>query len=358
LTEAGGFCTKALMAPLAILVGVVGLCGFLAGSPATAQSRARDFGVSPWSEAEVIVKELDASASLLIEVGGWHETARGRLDRSELDYWNLPKNAQGRFLRICAPRAQSGCIRYVALEGVVQRPIRLAARPWDTGGIFSLMLRSDDAAALFKAAVDRGWWAESEPYSFSFGGSDLINVVLQGPHGVNYAIYQRLNPRFEGFAVGRLSLAFNSMRMVRDQRKSLAFYRDTLGFAVLFDAPYVDPRPVANNFSVPTNLATKLVRRAAALQPELPGETGRVEVMQFEGFEGRDLAAHASPPNLGIVSLRFPVRDLAGYRRFVERRGGTIVYDGKSVSIGGLGRVDLFAVRDPDGNLSEFYHVL
>ena len=43
-----------------------------------------------------------------------------------------------------------------------QRPIRVTARPWDTGGIFSIMLRSEDTQALYDAAIARGWWAESD----------------------------------------------------------------------------------------------------------------------------------------------------------------------------------------------------
>lgn len=316
---------------------------------------ASDWGIQPWTEAVVIVTDLDESAAWLVEDGGWREVARGTVSAGEMAYWRLPDSARGAFRKICAPEAATGCIRYVALAGVAQQPVRLAARPWDTGGIFSLMLRSEDTQALFDAAIARGWWAESQPYRFAFGGSELVNVVIRGPHGVNYALYQRQSPPFDAFRVGRLSQAFNSMRMVRDQPAALAFYRDTLGFKVLFDAPYTDPEPRPNNFSVPANLATSLVRRAAVAQPVLPEETGRVEVMQFEGFSGRDLSAHAVPPNLGIISVRYPVTRLAAYRAELERKGTPIAYAAANVSIGGIGPVDLFAVRDPDGNLTEFY---
>ncbi len=77
--------------------------------------------------------------------------------------------------------------------------------------------------------------------------------------------------------------------------------------------------------------------------------------MQITGFSGHDHAGRASPPNLGILSVRYPVRDLAGYRATLEAKGVAIVYSGEDVTIDGLGRVDLFAVRDPDGNLTEFY---
>lgn len=356
-SDAGRCATRGARAALALAVSAALLPALPAQAYADTQPRASDFGVEPWTEAVVSVADLDASAAWLVEDGGWGEVARGTLSRDELTYWRLPASISGTFLKICAPGADTGCIRYVRFDGAeAQRPIRLAARPWDTGGIFSIMLRAESVQAMFDAAIARGWWAESPPYAFSFAGSDLVNVVVTGPHGVNYALYQRTAPPFDGFPVGRLSRAFNTMRMVRDQPAALAFFRDRLGFGVLFDAPFTDPQPRANNFSVPGNLATTLVRRAAVAQPALPGETGRIEVMQFEGFAGRDLAAHASPPNWGILSVRYPVRALADYRAVLAANGVAPAFDARGVAIGGLGTVDLIAVRDPDGSLTEFYH--
>lgn len=320
----------------------------LVASPAAAQE------IAPWSEAVVSVADIPNATRLFREAGGWRVTHRGAVARAELDYWRLPATAKASFQRLCAPQAVSGCIRFVRFTGVAQRPIRPGARPWDSGGIFSIMIRSDDADALFDQALARGWWAESEPINFDFGGSQLRNVVLTGPHGINIAVYQRRAPPFTAFPVGRISQGFNAMRMVRDQKVALAWYREKLGFAMQFDADYLDPAPQVTNFSVPINYSTKIPRRAAVVYP-VPGETGRIELMQFVGFEGRDFSAHASPPNLGILSVRYPVQGLAAYRATVEGRGVSIAYSASNVAVGGLGRVDLFAVRDPDGNLTEFY---
>lgn len=310
--------------------------------------------IGPWSEAVVSVRDPADAARLFVAAGQWRVTGSGTLDRSELDYWRLPAAATGSFLRICAPQATTGCIRFVRFDGVAQRPIRLAARPWDTGGIFSVMVRSSDAQALFDKAIALGWWAESEPIAFTFKGSDLRNVVLTGPGGVNLAVYQRVSPPFTDFPVGLISQGFNSMRMVRDQRASIAFYRDALGFTAAFDADYVDPQPQSSNFSLPRNLTTTIVRRAAALSPGT-GETGRVEIMQFVGLDGKDASAVASPPNLGILSVRYPVTDVKAFARDLAAKGVTPAYAASAIRVGGLGRVDAVAVRDPDGNLTEFY---
>lgn len=313
--------------------------------------------VQPWDEAVVSVADILQVKRLFVEAGGWRTTHKGRVDRSELNYWRLPASAAARFERICAPDTFTGCIRLVQFSGVAQRPIRLAARAWDTGGIYSIMVRSDNVQALFDAAIKMGWWAESEPIRFTFGSSDLSNVVLTGPHGINLAVYQRHSPSFTAFPVGRISQGFNSMRMVKSRPAARDFYRDKLGFSVLFDSAREPAEPSFSNFGIPFNLTPAIPRAAAALQPVL-GETGRVEVMEIQGFMGRDLSAFAMPPNLGIISVRYPVNDLHAYQANLESRGIKPTLAAEAVAVSGMsysGRVNMIAVRDPDGNLTEFY---
>ncbi|WP_430443734.1 hypothetical protein [Sphingorhabdus contaminans] len=310
--------------------------------------------VDPWTEAVISVENIQQSAQLFREVGNWRITHKGKVTRAELDHWKLPAKATATFERLCAPDTDTGCIRFVSFKGVKQRPIRLATRAWDTGGIYSIMVRSDDVPALFDAAIRLGWWAESEPIRFTFGQSDLRNVVLTGPHGINLAVYERLSPPFDAFPVGRISQAFNSMRMVKSRSIARDFYANRLGFQALFDSAFEPADPAPSNFGIPVNYTPQIKRAAAALQP-VAGETGRVEVMQIDGFTGRDVSSHASPPNLGILSVRYPVRDLAAYRALIEQRGVAIAYERRSVRLAGIGTTDLFAVRDFDGSITEFY---
>lgn len=301
----------------------------------------------PWREAVVSVRDIGASARLFREVGGWRQVGRGALTGAELAYWNLPRGAAGRFERWCAPGVDDGCLRFVRFDSAgPQRPIRLAARPWDTGGIFSVMIRSIDTRAVFDRAIALGWWAETEPYKFQFGGSDLVNVVLTGPDGFSIALYQRNSPAFTDYRLGLLSRGFNSMRMVRDQRASVAWYRDKLGFSQAFDSDYKDPAPGPTNFSIPWNLSPSIVRRASAMHPRAAG-IGRVELMQFVGFTGKDVSAHARAPNFGILSVRYPVRSLATVRAALAAGG---IAPAQSAA-------RMLAVRDPDGNLTEFVEV-
>mgnify|MGYP002777885569 CR=1 FL=1 len=326
-------------------------------SPALA-GVAADHGVAPWTEAVISVTDVAPFARLLGEIGGWRRVGRGTVSAAEIAYWQLPPTASARFERWCAPQADTGCIRFIRFQGVEQQPIRLAARAWDPGGIYSIMMRSDDLPGLFDKAINAGWWAESPVIRFQFGGSDLRNVVLTGPHGINFAVYERLSPPFTAFPLGPISQGFNAMRMVASKAAARDFYASTLGFGLVFDGDgtnAIGDRPEPSNFGIPLNYTMKALRAAAALNP-VPGETGRVEVMQITEFAGIPQGSRARAPNLGILSVRYPVRDLAGYRAALATRGATPVQAASAVNIPGLGRVDLFAVADPDGNLTEFYH--
>jgi hypothetical protein len=306
-----------------------------------------------WTEAVVSVREFALTERLFRDLAGWRLTHAGTVHRRELAYWKLPKTARASFRRICAPQASVGCIRLVRFQGVEQQPIRPAARPWDTGGIFSLMVRSDHVDQLYADALRLGWWAESPPVRFQFGTSDLKNVVLTGPHGINVAAYERVTPAFTAFPVGRISQVFNTMRMVRDQPVAKSFF-EQLGFKARFDVDHEPLEPSWSNFSIPLNFTPIIRRKAAALQPH-EGEWGRVEVMQIVGFAGRDHSARATPPNLGIVSVRYPVGQLESYRESLAARGVPPRYSASDVAITGLGSVNIFAVQDPDGSLTEFY---
>lgn len=329
---------------------------FLLIAPALLASPAAAQHVMPWQESVVSVREFEPSTRLFAVAGKWRVVSKGKLERSELNYWKLPSEAKASYQLLCAPDVSTGCIRFVRVKGVAQRPIRRAVRPWDTGGIYSVMVRSNDVEELFQQALDMGWWAEAQPIRFTFGASDLRNVVLTGPDGINVAVYERISPPFNAFPVGKMSQAFNSMRMVRDKVAARAFYEKQLGFSALFDSGREAPDPTPSNLSIPLNFTPTVRRDAAALQP-VPGETGRVEVMQINGFTGLDMSEHAAMPNLGIISVRYPVTGLAAYRAMLERNGVGIAYSADNVKIGGLGIANLFAVRDPDGNITEFFEI-
>ncbi len=322
---------------------------------ATAESRLRPAADAGWSEAVVSVSDLDRMIAFLTEVAGWRVRERGPLSRAQLDHWKLGPEAGGEQVLMGNPGDDWGLVRLVRFTGVPQRHIRATALPWDTGGIFSLMVRTFDLDSALSRTLALGYGAWSEPYRFDFPPVIVRNIVLRGPDGVNLAVYERVNPPLVGWdTITKLSAPFNSMQMVKDRDAARAFYEAALGFEVFGNGDYIDPEPRATNFAVPHNLATEVPRRYGILWLQ-KSERGRVEVMAFPGIVGSDFSERAVPPNIGILMLRFPVTDLEARLKAVRAAGIPLWSEPRDLEIPPYGKVRAFAVRSPDGNLAEIF---
>lgn len=309
----------------------------------------------PWREAVLSVRDPHQAARLFLEIGGFEVVAQGRVDQRELVYWQLPAATKADFLLLRAPNTDHGFLRFVRFNGLDQTPIRVGARAWDTGGYYSLMMRAHQLDAVYAEALALGWLAESEPVQFNFPPSVLKNVVLKGPDGINIALYERLEPPLDGFwQFNRLSQPFNAMQMVADIDRADAFFTNVLGMSHFWAGDFLDPEPAPNNFGLPHNLTTTTPRRTRILQPR-QGETGRLELMEFAGLSGRDLSERASPPNLGIVSVRYPVADLAASKAIIEAAGGVIWRGPMVLELPPYGTVEMLALRAPDGAIVELF---
>jgi catechol 2,3-dioxygenase-like lactoylglutathione lyase family enzyme len=56
--------------------------------------------------------------------------------------------------------------------------------------------------------------------------------------------------------------------------------------------------------------------------------------------------------------VRYPVSNLAAYRAKLDAASVSIAYEAGNIPLAGIGKVALLAVRDPDGNLTEFYEAV
>ena len=217
--------------------------------------------------------------------------------------------------------------------------------PYDTGSIFSLMTRTGDVDALVARARTAGYEPYSEPYDLSFGDLQLRNVVIQGPDGLNLAAYEWVSPKRDDVDGASVTAAFNSMQMVADMDAAKAFYIDGLGMEVITEGTFVDPGPLEEtNFQVPWDTPRHYVILKAAGSS---GESGRIELMQFEGVEGRAAPAW-SPDALGIVELRWPVEDLDAKLEELRARGIEPVIGPAPIALPPYGTGRAFTVVSPE----------
>ena len=324
---------------------------------APAELRAEPVTAVPWREAVVSVTDLDRSAAFFTAIGGYREHWRGPVDAGELRLFGLAEGASGEALLLGPEGATAGLIRLVRFDDAgLKVPTRPGSRAWDTGCYFSLMVRIKDMQAVYADAIRLGWWTETPITYLEFGESKLNVVIFKGPDGLQVQGYERLSPPLPA-AVGefeRMTRPFNVMQMVRDRDVAYDFFADVLGFATFYNGPpYVADEPEHMPLGIPINLTTSVRYRAGIVYP-VPGEFGRMEMIEIMDLDGRDYAARCHAPNLGILAVRFDVESLESLAATLARRGGVATSSPEDLALPPYGRFRGTSVRTPDGAIVQF----
>lgn len=226
--------------------------------------------------------------------------------------------------------------------------------PWDTGGFFSLMFYGVDLDRSYAAAAELGFDSVARPIFLSAGTSRLKNVVLEGPDGINIAIYERLSPPLTSFPnMKQLSTAFNSMLMVSDIPAMEQFVEDVLSFERVGSGNFVDPERGENNFGLPQNWADVVARQFSIYGPE-PNLDGRIELLKFVGIDGRAVNP-GREFHRGILALRFPVDDLSAALATIQAKP---MRAPSKTRLRPYGNVRIAAFLSPEGGRFELMEVL
>lgn len=309
-----------------------------------------------WQEAVVSVHDLERSARFFTEIGDYEVKWRGSLNDAAIAAWGLPPEARAESLLIGPEDYRHGLVRLVQFENAGrQEPMRPGARAWDTGCYFSLMVRMKDMQSIYDDAIRLGWWTETPITYLEFGESRLNVVIYRGPDGLQVQGYERLSPALpaEIPEFSRMTGPFNVMQMVRDRDVAYRFFTEVLGFATFYNGkPYTAPEPTPTPLGIPVNLTTTVAYRAGIVYPQ-PGEFGRMEMIEVMGLDGNDYADRCHAPNLGILSVRFPVDDLTGALETLAERNWP-ASEVRELLIEPYGRQRVANVRTPDGSTIQF----
>lgn len=325
------------------------LCLLLVG-----MAQANDFKVGGFSETVFIVSDLDSATTFYQRYAGWEVRDESPVDDKLKQLWQLPDKASVTQRLLANKGTNTGFVRLIQITGVAQQQIRSNTQSWDTGGVFDVNVRVADMDSKFQQLQLAGWQSGSDPVGFTFGPFEVKEWITRGHDGVSFALIERIKPTLEGWPhLKDFSRVFNSTQVVKNIKQSLPFYQDILGFQIYLEHKGASKHAGPNVLGLPHNLTTQIPRSVYILHPDKLNE-GSVELLQFHGAEGRDVSHLAKPPNLGIVTLRFPVTNLQKLKKTFEKHNVEIVSQ-TTMQLPPYGIVDMLAIRSPDNTWLEFY---
>lgn len=313
-------------------------------------------------EMIISVKFPDRAVALYEEVAQWQVLARHTGSGDGLArHWGLDEAVVIDEVLMGVPGTDKGFVRLVHFHDVQQQRIRSSARAFDTGGIFNINALVRDLEGVFEHLRDQGFQGFADPTYYTLFGRRYGGALLRGHDDVVINLLHRVDGNYDDLpSFGAMSHVFNATQIVRDFAAAQRFFIEDLGWEQRWEASPTWPADGANNMGVPNNLITeqRVSERAAsfAISPQADG--GTVEIFHFEGITGRDYAARAKPPNLGILMYRIHVPDLGAYEAELKARGVAFERPRTRLVMAPYGQVEAFVVTSPDGAWLEFFQQL
>lgn len=337
-----------------ILAAVLSLVAAASG----AEGETHPYVSGGYEEAVFVVSDLEAQTDFYRSVAGWEVLHTGSSPAALLAAYELNDSVSGNEVVLGNPGAERGFLRLIQFDGVQQRQIRSSAQSWDTGGIFDVNSRVLDMDRKFAQFQARNWQSVSDPVQFTFGPFVVNEWLTRGPDGVVLALIERVQPPLDGWPhLRELSRLFNATQVVADAESAKRFYVEKLGFKVYLEHTAASEEPEQNVLGLPHNLATEIARIVYIVHPTGTNE-GSVEILAFDGARGADFSDRAHPPNLGILTLRFPVSDMDGFAEHVASEEIEILIEPTAMNLAPYGDVILMAIRGPGGVWLEFFEIV
>lgn len=300
------------------------------------------------------VGNLEKVKHFFCDYGGWEIVGQYKTDRQMLDFWNLPKAAEGEEILVQFDKHPTGLLRLVKYHGVEQDYIRSSQKAYETGGIMDINLRVHDVKESFDELREMGWHGLSDPLFQTMGPFQLYDVLMQGYDDIIVALTHRKVPKLElkeGFKLP--THLYNSSIIVKDLAKARHFYEDVLGYALLNE--YEVKKEGENIFGIPFNVIPNVSCKANIFSVDGTRDV-IFQTIQFDGVEGKDFSHKAIPPNRGFLTYRVEIAaGIEDYYQYLIDRNTSIHQSLREVIIAPYGICKAFAVIDPDGVWWTFY---
>jgi len=315
--------------------------------------------IRPEGFNEVVFSVSDLSvADFYTKVAGWEKIHEGPADPRLLGHWHLPASCKIEEVVLKCPSEDRGYLRLVKIAGAEQVVMRSGARDFDPGGFFYTQVRTRHIESKLEHVREFGYAQTGQLKEFDFDFFHVKECISKIHDDIRFSILQSYRPSFDIPPDTELTALFNVAQVVSDIVEAKGFYVDKLGFQILIDTVWdgsedgmdvldLNPKDLPENYALAT----------AIVHPEKTN-IGSIELMQHIGLNVQSYSHETLPPNLGNLTVRFPVSDLESYVSQVQSKGVILTSAPSSILLEPFGEVKLAALQTPDGAWLEFYQTV
>lgn len=222
-------------------------------------------------------------------------------------------------------------------------PVREGAQPFDRSPKnLDYVVPSVEDEYLRLHAL--GYTFRSEPVSWEYDGHTIYETQLPTPEQYNIVLTSPLPDdtvtTLEGYSTVVL--------VVTDVERSVQFYSAAFGMPVVHHARFAGP-------AIETMVG---LGEGRAIRMRVIGPTrrlGQIELVQYEGAEGRNLYPWARPPHVGLLYPALAVPEVEETAKRLTDFGAPVITGPLRVQDNVLGSVTTLLTRDPDGSLLEVF---
>lgn len=311
-----------------------------------------DIEGSRLQEFVISVSDIDTLLPAFTDVLEWEVKHEDVIDPTVIRLWGLDFGTTGREVLIGNPESQFGYVRLVEIDSPDKELMRPGARWWDTGGLFNFNILVKDLDKTAAGLRGLGWTSRSLKSTYERGETARgESQIMIGPDGLVVSFQERQAPPLKGWppftGAGHIETGY---QMVRDLDAWYAFYTDILGFEGLGkrDRPQ-NGRIGPNDYGLPHSQTQGAgYRQANVIFPRKTKQS--LGARQWLTAEGYDFSDRTNAPNLGILSVRFPVSDLDAVLNRMSAAGVEPAQEVQILFLEPYGAVRAVMVRSPGGS--------
>ncbi len=318
-------------------------------------------GETRMQEFVIGVADLAQAKQAYTDVLKWKVKHAGPADLSIVNLWRLDLKARVDEVLVGNEQSNYGFVRLVDIKGVERKIARPNGSWFDTGGMMNLNVLVKDLNATVAGLRQLGFHAFSQPESYVYPtGAKGLSAMMIGHDDVVVSFQERQSPPLQGWPPFEgASHIETGYQIVTDIGAWNDFWTKTVGLSAReIRDRRADKAIGANDYRLPYNSKGLDDSRQGGAYPRKGGEQ-LLGVRQFLNSTGAVYADLAAPPNLGIVAVRLPMKDVDGLAQRVAAAKIPFAAPLQVYNLPPYGKVKGFAVRAPGGSglWTEFFEM-